>query len=52
MIENLIVLPPQVRPHVLIKSISKYEDQLSVAYSTVVRLNKLIMVKSMFPSER
>jgi DNA-directed RNA polymerase beta' subunit len=39
MIENLIVPPPQIRPYVLINYEAKCEDDLSVQYMKIIKIN-------------
>jgi DNA-directed RNA polymerase beta' subunit len=52
MLSFLIVPPPQVRPYVLIRSESRIEDDLSVAYSKIIRTNRALLGRGLTPSER
>lgn len=52
MIEYLVVPPPQVRPYVLIKSETKCEDDLSVAYRKILKLNQEIISPKITVNDR
>lgn len=52
MIEYLVVPPPQVRPYMLIKSETKCEDDLSVAYRKILKLNQEVVSSKITVNDR